>query len=257
MDAERQRALDRGLIDQFDTLSGESHDRLDQRPWNALYERPQTLALLGRLDGLDLLDAGCGTGWYSMHAQSQGARVVAYDPSQGMADVARRAIGPPARVLHCMTGELGQSIGDQQFDIVLSSLVLHYVRDLASEFTLLRQRVRDDGCMVVSMHHPLLHFERIQNPGYFASEGVQGNWPGVEQAIRYVRRPLGAITRAIREAGLLIESLVEPRPDPKMLEIEPAAYNRLARVPGFIHFRLVPASASGWRARAEQHQPPR
>jgi len=36
------------------------------RRWNALCEQPATLALLPPVSGLDVLDAGCGHGWYAI-----------------------------------------------------------------------------------------------------------------------------------------------------------------------------------------------
>ncbi len=94
------------------------------RPWNcrALYERPTTLALLPNVGGKDVLDAGCGPGWYADWLDRQGARVVAVDSSRSMVELAGRRLGGRALIL------------DEAFDLVLSSLVLHYLDDLSSVF---------------------------------------------------------------------------------------------------------------------------
>jgi len=38
---------------------------IDERPWSPLYERPATLGLLPDVKEKDVLDAGCGHGWYA------------------------------------------------------------------------------------------------------------------------------------------------------------------------------------------------
>jgi hypothetical protein len=43
----------------YDTIASRYAARIDERPWNALYERPTTLALLPHVGGKDVLDAGC------------------------------------------------------------------------------------------------------------------------------------------------------------------------------------------------------
>src|ERR1700704_2821144 len=47
----------------YDTIAGRYSAKIDDRPWNALYERPTTLALLPAVSNIDVLDAGCGHGW--------------------------------------------------------------------------------------------------------------------------------------------------------------------------------------------------
>jgi hypothetical protein len=59
----------------YDTIAERYAANIDDRPWNALYERPATLALLPEVDRLDVLDAGCGHGWYADWLLRHGARV--------------------------------------------------------------------------------------------------------------------------------------------------------------------------------------
>jgi 2-polyprenyl-3-methyl-5-hydroxy-6-metoxy-1,4-benzoquinol methylase len=49
----------------YDEIASRYAAGIDERPWNALYERPATLALIPDVRGKDVLDAGCGHGWYA------------------------------------------------------------------------------------------------------------------------------------------------------------------------------------------------
>lgn len=52
-------------------------------------EQEAVLAAAGELEGLSVLDAGCGDGAYSLLARRRGARVIGIDTSEAMLDAAR------------------------------------------------------------------------------------------------------------------------------------------------------------------------
>jgi 2-polyprenyl-3-methyl-5-hydroxy-6-metoxy-1,4-benzoquinol methylase len=60
----------------------EEHGR--DGPYNAHYDRPAVLALIGAVAGLQVLDAGCGPGFYAEELVAHGAEVVAIDVSEPM-----------------------------------------------------------------------------------------------------------------------------------------------------------------------------
>ncbi|HTD32889.1 MAG TPA: class I SAM-dependent methyltransferase, partial [Candidatus Elarobacter sp.] len=95
---------------------------------NAAYERPAVRALLGDVRGLDVLDAGCAAGEHSAWLVEHGARVVAVDGSEAMVRLARERLGEHGRVL---CGDLAQPLllTGASFDVVLSSLTLHYLEE--------------------------------------------------------------------------------------------------------------------------------
>src|SRR5882672_3910710 len=72
----------------YDPIADTYAAGVDQRLFNALYERPATLALLPEVSGLAVLDAGCGPGWYAQFLVEHGADVIAVDASARMADLA-------------------------------------------------------------------------------------------------------------------------------------------------------------------------
>lgn len=50
------------MSDFYDRYAHEYADKNETEPFNALYERPAALALLGDVAGQCVLDAGCGPG---------------------------------------------------------------------------------------------------------------------------------------------------------------------------------------------------
>lgn len=213
---------------------------VDRMPGNRLYERPATISLLPPLKDIDVLDAGCGSGFYTDYALKAGARVVAFDPSQGMIDQALARLGDTSCELHCCkSSELHAAVGDRKFDLVLSNLVMHYVEDLAPEFRYLAAVLKPHGKIIVSMKHPMIHFAQVMKFGYRWVGPVKLNWQWAGGTVTHVQRPLGEITSAIYDAGLSIERLVEAEPLPEMEKVDPAGYAFAKRVPYFIHFVLT------------------
>src|SRR5256885_16790693 len=94
---------------------------------DAAGEWPALRALLPNLRGKNVLDLGCGFGWHCRYAREQQARwVVGVDISEKMIAQARESTNDPAIEYRRLAIEdIDFPIGT--FDVVLSSLALHYV----------------------------------------------------------------------------------------------------------------------------------
>src|SRR5215813_7212507 len=118
----------------YDTIASRYAAGIDERSWNALYERPATLTLLPDVDGKDVLDAGCGPGWYADWLARNGACVVAIDRSPHMVRLADERLGGRGRVIQGNVSNLRSLLHAETFDVIRSSLVLHYLDNLTETF---------------------------------------------------------------------------------------------------------------------------
>lgn len=224
----------------YDSIANKFVSSVEDMPGNRLYERPATLSLLPDLAGLDVLDAGCGHGFYSEVAVNAGARVVAFDPSAEMIKHAKARLGENCEIHHCLSSDLNSVLNGRRFDLVLSNLVLHYVSDLNIEFTYLAQTLKPDGMLLISMKHPLIHMGYIRKFGYRKTGKVQIDWKWAGGKVVHVQRPLHEITEAIHSAGLIIERLVEATPLKEMARESPDEYKMAMSYPFFLHLVLRP-----------------
>jgi SAM-dependent methyltransferase len=227
----------------YDTIAGRYAAEIDRRPWNALYERPTTLALLPAVDGSDVLDAGCGHGWYAEWLVRHGARVVAVDRSAAMVGLAKQRLGDRATVLHADVNDLKAVLADQSFDLVLSPLVLHYLADPIAAFAEWARLLRPAGTLVFSTHHPVHDQIGILDPGYLNTQLIEEEWGWLGEKMRYYRRPLRDLTEPLARAGFLIERICEPDPGEALKQQDPKGYDRLRRLPAFIFVRARKAWA--------------
>jgi 2-polyprenyl-3-methyl-5-hydroxy-6-metoxy-1,4-benzoquinol methylase len=221
----------------YDKIADAFADAADHMPGNKYYERPATIALLPPLEGLDVLDAGCGSGFYTELAHRAGARVVAFDPSAEMVKHAKMRVNNECEIHACTSAKLLEKLKGRKFDLILSNLVLHYVKDLNTEFPVLADMLKPSGQMIVSMKHPFLHDQFIKKHGYRAKGEVKLNWDVA--TMTHIQRPLSDITDALYSAGLVIERIIEPFPQSEMVQFEPRQYKFAMRhIPFFIQFIL-------------------
>lgn len=205
--------------------------------YNALYDRPAVLELLGGVDGLRVLDVGCGPGLYAAELVARGAVVVGLDQSPRMVELARARVPTGAEFrVHDLSEPLDWLQGES-FDLAVMALVIHHLDDRVNVLSEVHRLLRPGGALVVSTHHPTTDWVR-RGGSYFDVEVIEETWKG-NWDVRYWRMPLTRSCAEFAEAGFLIERLVEPRPSAELRERFPEDHEKLSQRPGFIAFRLL------------------
>lgn len=147
--------MSKEAADQFDQL-GALYEDMATWPFRKYIETPSVFAALGRLEGLDVLEFGCGSGYYSRLLKRAGARkVVGYDLAEGMLDYARRCAQRDALdISFCSSLD---EAGNAAFDVVLAVYVLPYATTLAELDQMAAQMLaplRAGGRLIALPIHP-------------------------------------------------------------------------------------------------------
>jgi malonyl-CoA O-methyltransferase len=169
-------------------------------------EEPEADKALGDVAGLDVLDAGTGTGRHAIRLAARGARVTAIDFSDRMLAKARAKDGAD-RVRfenHDVTRRLPYA--DASFDRVLSALVLEHVPDVAAFLRELGRVTRADGRIVVTAMHPAMFLRGVS--ARFRDEGTGEFLRPRSYVMQLSDYVMGALN-----ANLRIVSLLERSPD--------------------------------------------
>jgi ubiquinone/menaquinone biosynthesis C-methylase UbiE len=205
--------------------------------YNAHYDRPALLDLIGEVAGLRVLDVGCGPGLYAEELLERGATVTAFDSSPEMVKLAKNRTGQRADIRIWDLEQPLTWLPDADQDIALMALVLHHIDNRHQALSELHRVLRPGGRLIVSTVHPTDDWLRLGG-SYFDRVAVEETWQTNWQ-VRYWRQPLEAWIREFTDAGFLIERLVEPRPAETMALQYPAVQEKLEQAPGFIAFRLL------------------
>lgn len=221
--------------DAYETMAEYYFREVDRKPFNADYERPATLSLLPDVNGRKVLDAGCAAGWYTEWLIRHGANVTAIDFSPAMIRMTRQRVGDKAEVIQADLNEPLDFLEDQSFDLILSSLTLHYLKDWQPVMNEFRRILKPGGNFVFSVHHPFMDFTYFNRENYFLTELLEDEWGTTmgKVKVQFYRRPIQAILSPVLDAGFVIEKVLEPMPTKAFELAQPTIYERLTKRPQF------------------------
>ncbi len=179
-----------------------------------------------------VLDLGCGYGWHCKYAVDNGASsVLGTDISSKMLE---RAISKNSDVkitYQCIAME-DLRLEPDSFDVVLSSLALHYIEDLHLLFTNIYNCLSMGGEFVFSVEHPLFTASGLQDwiydeageidhfpiDNYFYEGKRNVSFLG-EEVTKY-HRTLTTYINTLLQIGFELHHIIEPQPPEQMLVVE-------------------------------------
>lgn len=198
-------------------LWAESYPSHAHNPVMRAEERAMLALMPASLRARHVLDAGCGSGRYMLHALSRGAtQVRGVDLSPAM--LTRAADELESHVFHAeialMQGDLtALPIADAWADLTMSGLVIGHVETLARALAELRRVTRPGGTILCSDVHPIGH-----SLGWLRDFKHAGQ----RYAVRHTQHLYSDWHMACADYGLSIERVLEPMLDP--IDIPPGAH---------------------------------
>jgi len=219
----------------YNLLAKSYSEKIDFKPHNAFYDRPNTLSLLPDVAEKKVLDAGCGPGKYAEILLAKGADLTGVDISESMIEEAIKRNGNRGRfIVHDLIELL--PFQDQSFDVVICPLVLDYIFDWGPVFSEFNRILKPGGTFVFSITHPFFDFHYYQSDRYFDVEKVSAVWKGfgIPVKVECFRRSMADCLNPLAEAGFMLDKFLEPLPVPEFQKLDPKHYDELIRFPGFL-----------------------
>lgn len=223
----------------FDTYMAR-RQRTDN-PNNTL-EKPIILELAGELTNQRILDLGCGDASFGREAITLGCQsYLGVEGSHNMVKAAQQVLAEtPGKVIQADVENWDYPA--EAFDLVLSRLVLHYIKDVDALFKQVHKTLVSRGCFVFSIEHPVITScdRRWQGNGprqdwlvddYFNTGQRITSWMG-GQVVKY-HRTVENYFVSLQRAGFSVESLREAEPQREWFEDEDT-FQRRKRIPLFL-----------------------
>ena len=207
--------------------------------WEAFRELMPEL-LLPDFAGKRVLDLGCGYGWHCIYAAEHGAAsVTGVDLSEKMLAVAREKTTAPQ--VTYIRGDMAETpFPPESFDVVLSSLAIHYLPSFTDFLERVRQCLSPGGDFVFSVEHPIFTAAGPQE-WYYGPDGTPLHFPVdryFEEGRRTARflgedvtkyhRTLTTYLDGLLTGGFQLLRVVEPQPPARMLD-QPGMRDELRR----------------------------
>lgn len=190
---------------------------------NGALEVPAMRQQLPSMRDSIILDLGCGFGDFARYARAQGAKqVIAIDISQRMLDDAKRLTDDKAIIYQKEAIEY-VSAEAQSFDLVVSSMALHYVADYPKVIRNISRWLKPQGSLVFSVEHPVctahpvgIVVDRQDYMTYwpidnYQQEGLR-NTRWFINGVRKYHRTVASYINTLLENGFALDYLGEPAP---------------------------------------------
>ncbi|KPE49366.1 class I SAM-dependent DNA methyltransferase [Chryseobacterium indologenes] len=203
--------------------------------WHALKN------MLPDFKGKNVLDLGCGFGWHCRYAAENDAKsVIGIDLSEKMLARAKE-INSLEGIRYERKALEDLDYPSEKFDIILSSLTLHYAESLDTIIQNVYRWLTAGGHFIFSVEHPVFTAEGGQDWTY-DKDGEKVSWPVDryfmegkrnttflgESVIKY-HRTLTSYLNTLLKYGFRIKEITEPEPSPEMLKEIPEMKDELRR----------------------------
>jgi predicted TPR repeat methyltransferase len=209
----------------------------ESSPYNAHYERPAMLDLLGDPRGKSILDLGCGAGPLLRILAERGARrLVGIESSRRLAEIGRTRVPENVTIID---GEIQETLvtirsaseGDTKsnharFDVAIASLVLHYIDPLEPLFRLIASVLVDGGRFLFSTNVPA---QKSAPPHV-----VEERWKTFGIDVARYEQSEQTLRQSLDVAGFDVLGMTTPAPLATMRDVHPRAYALVRMRPAFL-----------------------
>jgi ubiquinone/menaquinone biosynthesis C-methylase UbiE len=181
--------------------------------WGVWQTPESELNVLGDVNGLDIVELGCGTAYFSAWLARRGARVVGVDPTPAQLETARRMQGETG-IEFPLVEAAGEDVPlpDASFDIVHSEHGASIWADPHRWIPEAARLLRPDGRLIFMRNSTLVELcmaldgitEQLQR----ALRGMQRvEWPDTDEVEFHL--PPGALIELLHANGFQLDRLIE------------------------------------------------
>jgi SAM-dependent methyltransferase len=200
---------------EFTDAAAEKSWANDEMVWG-VWHTP--LDVLGDVDGLDVVELGCGTAFFAARLARRGARPVGVDPTPAQLETARRMQAKTGLEFPLVEAP-GEAVPlpDSSFDLVLSEYGASLWADPYRWIPEAARLLRAGGRLVFLTNSTLAHLclpeedvpaENVLQRELFGMWRTKWpNYPGIEYHLSH-----GEWIRVLRDSGFVIDALHELRP---------------------------------------------
>ncbi|WP_067726576.1 class I SAM-dependent methyltransferase [Oceanobacillus damuensis] len=214
--------------------------------YNDFVEQPAIKSAISSLKDKSILDLGCGTGHFAQYCIVNGAsRVMGVDISRNMIDQAKKKNGHE-KIEYICTPIEDLDLHNQKFDLIISSLAVHYIEDYSQLIVKVKSLLNKNGEFIFSTEHPIVTARNDMKNWVKDSKGNKLHWAldnyqeegtreqhwYIDGVIKY-HRTISTLLNTLIDNGLILEKIIEPQAIPSGLVQMPKLVNEERR-PSFI-----------------------
>ena len=201
--------------------------------WHKYLEKPAMTSLLKPIvKNKIVLDLGCGSGIYTKKLNSFGAQVKGLDLSKSLIEIAKKENSK----INFFVGDAKKTPFDNsQFDIVSSSLMVHYFKKLVPLFKEVSRILKKKGIFVFSITHPINEVITKKDNLFKFTDYFHRRKYGWEMQsgmkVKNYHHTFEDIVNSLNDSGFIIERVLEKKPPLSSKKINLPAYKKAGICP--------------------------
>lgn len=243
-------------MSEYDKLAKHYFERrtnLNRFDYNRDIEVPALIKMIGNVKDKIILDMGCGFGDHAEKLSKQKfKRLFGFDKCKKFIKLAKEKNIPNTEFY---TGDMNKRLKypDSFFDIVYSSLAVHYIKDLRKLFKEVKRVLKKDGIFCFSTGHPIFNIINETDKHIIGVEKINGKQNingnyfderkkeidlGSLGKVKLFNYTFETLIKSGLKNGLELIDYVDALPIKKAKKLNPLKYKLTTTLPTFILFKF-------------------
>ena len=208
---------------------------------NAYIEQPAMRAAIEEqfksLYGKVVFEAGCGPGILAEYLIHEGAKVVGFDVSPKMVELAKERVKKNATFF---VADMAQKLpldSDNQFDLVVASLSIDYIKDWEIPLSEFHRLLKPQGKLIFTIQHPIGSWNWYKPATAFGVHYVEATWRGFTEepvVMPDYYRSFEEVVNPLIKAGFKLLKVKDCKPIEALRSVDPYKYGKYSKLPTFM-----------------------
>ncbi len=206
---------------------------------NAYIEQPAMRKAVGDVRGLKIFEAGCGPGILAEYLIHEGAKVVAFDVSPKMIELAKER-NPKNATFFVADGAHPLPLAQEyngQFDMVVASLAIDYIKDWSVPLAEFHRLLKPKGKFIFTIQHPLGSWNWYKPESAFGVQYVEASWKGFTDepvTMPDYYRSFEEVINPLIKAGFKILKVEDLKPIDALRTLDPYKFGKFSKLASFM-----------------------
>ena len=207
---------------------------------NAYIEQPAMRKAIGEeIKGFKVFEMGCGPGILAEYLIDLGAKVVGFDVSPKMIELAR-ARNPKNATFFVADGATPLPLDHSQngqFDLAVASLAIDYIKDWTIPLSEVHRLLKPKAKFIFTIQHPLGSWNWYRPECAFGVQYVEASWKGFTDepvTMPDYYRAFGEVINPLIKAGFKILEVEDLKPIDALRSVDPFKFGKYSKLATFM-----------------------
>lgn len=226
-------------LEAYEKLAESFSELAPKKAENAYIEQPAMRKAVGDVKGLKIFEMGCGPGILAEYLIHEGAKVVGYDVSPKMIELAK-ARNPKNGTFFVADGANPLPLGSEyngQFDMAVASLAIDYIKDWSIPLSEVHRLLKPKGKFIFTIQHPLGSWNWYKPECAFGVQLVESSWKAFTDEPVIVPdyyRSFEEIINPLITAGFKILRVEDLKPIDALRVLDPFKFGKYSKLATFM-----------------------